>query len=541
MRKLLLLTLIGLTSCGQKDRLSQASDDKPTVVFVTGGDEYQSRERMKPFAETLEKDFGFNVIYIADEAPGADTDPDHDPKPTVLPDAEKIREADLLVLFMRFRNWESESMKHFMSHFEAGKPAVGIRTTTHAFWKDRTFAPKYFGGHYKTHYTERIVAQVNPEHADHPIVRGVERKWGQGEGPYVSIPLTEGATPLVFSYGHYRDQEESPGVGNDSYDSPNFPVAWAYEHAGARRAMITLGSYRVGDLKAGYFKNLFYNSIFWALGYEVPQVGVMAFGAGLEKRKETEPYTAPITSVPAPPEFDASDDWLMLFDGEDLSQWRHYDVTIPPNMLYLDLRADSRGPIDYTMSPARWKVENGAAVARSGYGDIITRQHFNNYVLRFDYFIPEYPDWVTNEWRGNSGVYLNGSWEIALLDSHGNEPSDRTNGAVYRFKAPDMEASKPAGQWQTMEITFINKVVTVMLNGQIIHNNVELDKPTFMGFPAAQSWPDASFPGYFGTVSEGPIRLQAENSSVRFANIALRRLEPGFGDDDEEDEDEDDQ
>ena len=114
-----------------------------------------------------------------------------------------------------------------MDYFDSGKPAVGIRTTTHAFWKDRTFAPKYFGGHYKTHYTERIVAQVNPDHADHPMVRGVERKWGQGEGPYVSTPLSDGATPLVFSYGHNREGGKSRDW-YDSYDSPNYPVAWAF-------------------------------------------------------------------------------------------------------------------------------------------------------------------------------------------------------------------------------------------------------------------------------------------------------------------------
>ena len=90
---------------------TQETNKAPTVVFVTGGDEYQSRERMKPFAEKLEKDYGFKVIYIADDAPGADTDPDHDPKPTVLPDADKIKDADLMVVFMRFRNWEPKSLQ----------------------------------------------------------------------------------------------------------------------------------------------------------------------------------------------------------------------------------------------------------------------------------------------------------------------------------------------------------------------------------------------------------------------------------------------
>jgi hypothetical protein len=511
--------------------LAQSNKEKPTVVFITGGDEYQSRERMKPFAKTLEKDYGFEVVYIADDAPGADTDPDNDPKPTVLPNADKIKDADLLVLFMRFRNWDDKSMKLFNEHFDKGKPAVAIRTTTHGFWKDRTFAPKYFGGNYKTHYTERIVCQVNPEHENHPMVRGVERKWGQGEGPYVSIPLAEGATPVVFSYGHFRGG--GPGIGNDSYDSPNYPVAWAFDDNGARRPMITLGSYRVGDLKADYFQNLFYNSVFWALGYDVPDNGVLSAGKKFERVKEKSEYVPVKKDIPAPPAFDGND-WEMLFDGKNLNKWKHYDITIAPQLLYLDLRAASTGPIDYTMSGARWKVDNGAVVARPGYGDIITKQHYTNYRLRFDYYIPEYPEWVTGEWRGNSGVYLNGSWEISLMDTHGQQPSDRSNGAFYRFKAPSAEASKPAGQWQTMEVEFMNGIATVKLNGKTIHDQVKMDKPTFMGFPSAKVWPEQSFPAYLGTVTEGPIRLQAENSEVRFSNIAIQRLYKD--DDDDEDE-----
>jgi hypothetical protein len=530
-----IVTMMILMSMITNQVVGQSESDAPTVVFVTGGDEYQSRERMKPFAGHLEKQYGFKVIYIADEAPGADTDPDHDPKPTVLPDAELIKEADLMVVFMRFRNWEPTSFKYFMDHFEAGKPAVGIRTTTHAFWEDRTFAPKNFGGHYKTHYTERIVCQVNPEHAGHPMVRGVKRKWGEGEGPYVSIPLTEGATPVVFSYGHFR---ESAGIGNDSYDSPNYPVAWAFEDNGARRPMITLGSYRVGDLKADYFQNLFYNSVFWALGYEVPSDGVLSAGENFKMVKEKSPYVPSKQEIPPPPTpgFEG-DDWEVLFGGDDLSKWRHYDITIAPQLLYLDLRADSRGPVDYTLSEARWKVEGNAVVARPGYGDIVTKQYYTNYRLRFDFYIPESPAWVTGEWRGNSGVYLNGSWEISLLDSYGRQPSDRSNGAFYRFKAPTEEASKPAGQWQTMEVDFIKGIATVRLNGKTIHDKVKLEKPTFMGFPAAKVWPDESFPDYYGTVTEGPIRLQAENAEVRFANIAIQRLYDEDDDDEEEEED----
>ena len=116
---------------------------------------------------------------------------------------------------------------------------------------------------------------------------------------------------------------------------------------------------------------------------------------------------------------------------------------------------------------------------------------------------------MTGEWRGNSGVYLNGAFEIAILDTHGQKPSDRSNGAIYRQKAPDVEASKPAGHWQTLEITFKESAATVVLNGKTIHEKVPLKESTPYGFENKKS---------------GPIRLQAETSSVRFANIAIRPL-----------------
>ena len=513
---LLLLLPIALSGQGQND----ASADGPTVVFITGDDEYHSREVMVPYAEKLKQDYGFNVIYIKDEAPGADEDPDHDPKPTVLPDAEKIREADLMVLFIRFRNWEPETMKLFMDHFEAGKPAVGIRTTTHAFWEDRTFSPKYFGGHYKTHYHEHIVGQVNPHYADHPMARGVQKKFGQGEGPYVSTPLSDGAVPIVLSYGHNRD---TPGVGNDHFDSPQYPVAWAYHHDGARRAMITLGSDRVGDHEFAVMQNLFYNSVFWTLGYQVPEDGVLAAGSDFEMVREEDPYEPVAHDVPPPPEFNPGDEWEMLFDGDDLSKWRHWDVSLPPYGIPLDTRANSEGPIDYVLSPARWEIKDGTVVARVGYGDIITKGEYTDYQLRLDYYIPEQPDWVKGEWRGNSGVYLNGSYEIAILDSYGQEPTDRTNGAIYRVKAPTQQASKPAGEWQTLEVTFEQGKATVTLNGKTIHQDVKLEDPTFYGFPT-KNFAESSWQSEDDVVSQGPIRLQAETAYVRFANIAIKPL-----------------
>ena len=81
---------------------------------------------------------------------------------------------------------------------------------------------------------------------------------------------------------------------------------------------------------------------------------------------------------------------------------------------------------------------------------------------------------------------------------------------IYRHAAPLMEASRPAGQWQSYDITLKSGRVTVRLNGKEIHHDVELKEKALYGFPVTGS---------------GPIRLQGECSAVRFANIAIKEIE----------------
>jgi uncharacterized protein len=479
---------------------------KPTVVFITGDDEYRSREIMVPFAKKLEDDYGFNVIYLKDEARCAIGGRE----PTVLEGAERIKEADLMVLFVRFRSWEPESMKLFMEHFESGKPAVGIRTTTHAFWSDKKFSPTYFGGHYKNHPHHHVVCQLDPEHADHPIARGVDPKFAEPEGPYLATPLTDGATPVLLAYGS-KPRPREDMIGDDSFDSPTTPVAWTFNHNGSRQTMFTLMSYRVNSQQQSYSQNLFYNSVFWALGYEVPEKGVLSAGKEIVIRKEGAPYQPASPEYPAPPKHDVPDGWTSLFSGDDLSQWKHYDyLTVEPTLQGLDHRAATIAPIDMSQAPARWIVENSAAVARVGYGDIITKKSYRNFRLHLDFLIPNEADWVENEWKGNSGIYLHGSHEICIHNSHGTQPGVRSNGAVYRQTAPLVEASRKAGEWQSYDITLKDGILTAALNGTTIHKDVPLGDRTPYGFPVKGS---------------GPIRLQAECSAVRFANIRIQEIE----------------
>ena len=505
---------LGLDAEGELSKKIDSIDQiKPTVVFITGDDEYKSREIMLPFAKQLEQDYGFKIIYLKDEAIGAH----RREAATVLEGAERIKEADLMVLFVRFRKWESKSYNLFMDHFNAGKPVLGIRTTTHAFWEDKEWAPKYLGGHYKTHPHKEIVCQVNPEHKTHPMVRGVSRKFAETEGPYVSTPLTEGAVPIMLSYGWKRWGKPLlwPGRkkhdGNDSFESPTAPVVWTFNQDVARRGMITLLSSRSNSHLKPYSRKLFFNSVFWALGLEVPKNGVLSAGADLVVEKEKTPYRQPKVDYPAPPIYKTPKGWVSLFDGKNLDQWKHYDyISVEPKLQKVDARAATIAPFDPIQSPARWLVENDTTTARIGYGDIMTKKSYKNFKLHLDFLVPNEPDWVKNEWKGNSGIFLRGAYEICIFNSFGDSPGDRTNGAIYRQAAPLKEASLPAGQWQTYDITVIDKTVTIILNGKIIHEYVQLKEPTPYGFPV--------------TRDGGPIRLQSECSAVQFANIAIKEI-----------------
>jgi hypothetical protein len=112
----------------------------------------------------------------------------------------------------------------------------------------------------------------------------------------------------------------------------------------------------------------------------------------------------------------------------------------------------------------------------------------------------------------NSGFYLRGRHEIQILGDYGrNDTGTGSNGAIYGFKGPDKVATRPSGEWQTVEATIIGNRITVILNGVKIHDNVECDKATGSEID--------------GNVKEpGPIFLQGDHGTVSFRNIRLKEL-----------------
>ena len=201
--------------------------------------------------------------------------------------------------------------------------------------------------------------------------------------------------------------------------------------------------------------------------------------------------------APAPPPSDA----LVLFDGDDLSQWQ-----------------TTKG------KPAKWKVENGYVEVAKRAGAMQTRQDFGDVQLHIEWAAPNSGD---GQDSGNSGIFLMKTYEIQVLNSHGNTTyPDGQAAAIYGQYPPLVNASRPPGQWQTYDIIFRRPRfdangalvrparVTVLHNGVLVQDNVVLTGPTA----------HKKRPPYKAHADKLPLMLQDHNEPTRYRNIWVREL-----------------
>ena len=199
----------------------------------------------------------------------------------------------------------------------------------------------------------------------------------------------------------------------------------------------------------------------------------------------------------------APSDAVALFDGKDLSQWTQKDGSAP-----------------------KWKVENGYFEVVPKTGELHSKEAFGDCQLHVEFAEPS-PAKGEGQDRGNSGVFLMGLYEIQVLDSYQTKTyADGQAAAVYGQYPPLVNASRPPGQWQTYEIIFhgprfdaAGKLtrparVTVLHNGVLVQDNVELTGPTA----------HHARPPYTQTPEKLPLALQDHNHPVRYRNIWIRNL-----------------
>ncbi len=169
----------------------------------------------------------------------------------------------------------------------------------------------------------------------------------------------------------------------------------------------------------------------------------------------------------------------------------------------------------------KWKILPDGSV-QVNKGNNLTKESFGSANIHIEFYIPYEPK-KRGQGRGNSGAYVQGRYEVQVLDSFGLKPGKGDCGAIYSVSVPPVNACLPPARWQTYDIEFhapkINngKVVkhammTVRQNGITIHKNVKLPRPT----TAAK----------FGNIAPtGPLMLQDHGHPVRYRNIWLVELE----------------
>ena len=155
-----------------------------------------------------------------------------------------------------------------------------------------------------------------------------------------------------------------------------------------------------------------------------------------------------------------------------------------------------------------WAVEDGVLVNRPlqqkgkrhiSYGNLRTVAEFEDFSLKLEVNVPE---------RGNSGVYLRGIYEVQISDTYGKALDSHNMGAIYSRIKPSVHAEKPAGQWQTMNITLLDRHVIVELNDKII-----IDNEPLLGCTGGALWSDEFRPG--------PIYIQGDHTAISYRNIVL--------------------
>ncbi|MFO1487049.1 MAG: DUF1080 domain-containing protein [Verrucomicrobiota bacterium] len=181
---------------------------------------------------------------------------------------------------------------------------------------------------------------------------------------------------------------------------------------------------------------------------------------------------------------------VTLFNGKDLTGWR----LVNPQAVN------------------GWSVEHGALVNRPTqeegkphkfYGNLRTEAEFSDFRLTLETRLSK---------DSNSGVYLRGIYEVQVFDSYGKPVDSHNMGAIYSRITPLLAAEKPVGEWQTLDITLVDRHVTVILNGKTI-----IDNQPLLGCTGGALWSDELRPG--------PIYLQGDHSLIDFRNIVLHPVE----------------
>lgn len=198
-------------------------------------------------------------------------------------------------------------------------------------------------------------------------------------------------------------------------------------------------------------------------------------------------------------------DAIVLFEKNNIDNWQYANGSRP-----------------------KWNVSGNEFWVTINEPDIYTKQSFGDCQLHVEWKIPDNETHDNLNW-GNSGIYFMGLYEVQIYDSYNDKHEIYYNGqagSIYKQHSPLVNASKPAGQWQSFDIIFTAPVFnedkslkspayfTVFQNGIIIQNHVRLTGPTV----------HTDFTEYLFHESKLPLMIQSHGSKVSYRNLWIREL-----------------
>ncbi len=177
---------------------------------------------------------------------------------------------------------------------------------------------------------------------------------------------------------------------------------------------------------------------------------------------------------------------IELFNGNDLTGWELTNKD----------QVNGFSAIDGALVNDPVQPEEGEHIS---YGNLRTVDEYEDFNLKLEVNVPS---------GSNSGIYLRGIYEIQVLDSYGRPLDSHNMGGIYSRTAPSTNAEKPAGEWQSFDITLCDRHITLILNGIKIHDNVPVYGPTGGALHA-------------DVLRPGPIYLQGDHGKIIYRNLVL--------------------
>ena len=253
--------------------------------------------------------------------------------------------------------------------------------------------------------------------------------------------------------------------------------------------------------------------------------GIQAQEAAVITPESTELYVELEQVSPGLTPEQPPSDAIVLFDGTDLTAWQVMQLRIAGDMPGM---VESIGDYEAGRAtvPAQWEVAGGVMTVAPGTGAIETKRAFGDVQLHLEWNAPV-DEGKSGQGYSNSGVFFMGLYEVQILNSYENDTYNNGQASsVYKQHIPLVNASRAPGQWQSYDIIFMvprfsekgslisPARITVLHNGVLVQNNVELLGPTtFIGASHYTPHPEKM-----------PLALQDHGDPVQFRNIWIREL-----------------